>query len=81
MTSLIATKNKVISCVSGESAEELEEAGEAFDRAYGAITKGSAEKLIVLACVLRELPKLNGRHKWIKFDFGGKKRFLLSRIK
>ena len=81
MANLITTKDKAISCVSGESTKELEEVGRAFDIACGNITKGSAVKLMVLNLVLRELPKLGGRHKWIRFDFGGKKEFELKRLK
>ena len=81
MTNLIKTKDKVISCVSGESTKEFEETKKEFEKAVGNIVQGGAEKLMVLAGVLRELPKLSGRHKWIRFNFGNKKEWELKRTK
>ena len=39
-----------------------------------------AQKLMVLNIILREMAKLGGKHRWIRFDFGGKKRFELRRL-
>jgi len=80
MANLIKTPSKAISCVSGESTEELNEVRKAFDDVVGNITKGRAEKLLVLNIVLREMMKLKPKKK-ISFDFGGKKEYKLTRIK
>ena len=81
MVNLITTKNKAISCISGESAKEFGDAIKEHEKMVGRIVGGSAEKLMAINCVLRELPKLSGKHKWIRFDFGGKKEFELRRLK
>ena len=83
MSNLITTKDKAISCVAGETTKEFEDNVKEHEKIVGRITKGSSEKLMVLNIVLRELLKLtlNLKHKWIKFNFGGKKEFELRRIK
>ena len=81
MTNLIKTPTKVISVVSDENRKEFEDAIKEHEKVVGNIVMGSAEKLMVLNLVLRELLKLGGRHKWIRFDFGGKKEFELRRLK
>ena len=80
MPNLIKTPNKAISCISGESTKELEEIGKAFDIAVGNITLGSAERLLVLNIVSREMVKLKKGQK-IGFDFGTKKEWELKRNK
>ena len=81
MTNLIKTKDKAISCVSNESTKEFEDTIKIHEKIVGNIIQGSAEKLMVLNLVLKELLKLGGKHKWIRFDFSGKKKFELRRIK
>ena len=82
MPNLIKTPNKAISCISGKSTstKELEEIGKAFDIAVGNITLGSAERLLVLNIVSREMVKLKKGQK-IGFDFGTKKEWELKRNK
>ena len=80
MPNLIKTPNKAISCISGESTKELEEIGKAFDIAVGNITLGSAERLLVLNIVSREMVKLKKGQK-IGFDFETKKEWELKRNK
>ena len=80
MPNLVKTPNKAISCISGESTKELEEIGKAFDIAVGNITLGSAERLLVLNIVSREMVKLKKGQK-IGFDFGTKKEWELKRNK
>ena len=80
MSNLITTKDKAISCVSGESTKEFEDTIKEHEKIVGRIVKGSAENLMVLNIALRELPKLIKGRK-VGFDFGGKKEFELKRIK
>ena len=77
MTNLITTKKRAISVVSHESTKEFDDAIMEHEKIVGKIVNGSAEKLMVLNIVLRELPKLSRKHKWIKFNLGGKKEFEL----
>lgn len=80
MANLIKTPTKAISCVSGENTKELEDVGKAFNKAVENITKGSAENLLVLDIILREMAKLKPKQK-IGFNFGTKKEFELLRKK
>ena len=80
MANLIKTPTKAISYVSGENTKELEEVGKAFNKAVENITKGSAENLLVLDIILREMAKLKPKQK-IGFNFSTKKEFELLRKK
>ena len=81
MTNLIETDKKAISVVSNESKREFNDAVKEHEKIVGNIVQGSAEKMVVLNFVLRELSKLTLKHKWVKFNFGGKKEFRLVRVK
>lgn len=81
MANLIKTKNRVISIVCRESPKEINDAIKEHTKIVSKITNCTAEKLMVLSFVLRELPKLSKKHKWIRFDFGTKKEWELRRIK
>ncbi len=81
MTNLIKTSTKAISVVAGESTKEFEDSVKEHEKVVGRIIQGSAEKMMVLNIVLRELSKLSGKHKWIRFNFGTQKEFELRRLK
>ena len=81
MTNLIETDKKAMSIVSNESKRDFNDAVKEHEKIVGNIVQGSAEKMIVLNFVLKELSKLTFKHKWVKFNFGGKKEFRLVRVK